>query len=134
MKKCWACGETKPLDDFGANRSKSDGRSTECRSCVRRLSAERYRRNPEKYRADELRRRYGITPDEYDDILADQGGACACCGASDAGHHGTFHVDHEHSTGKVRGLLCSNCNTGIGKLGDDLPGVLRAVNYLLRAA
>lgn len=59
-----------------------------------------------------------------------QGGACAICRqVSD----GTLHVDHDHETGKVRGLLCFDCNTAIAKLGDSLSGVLAATDYLIRS-
>ena len=79
-------------------------------------------------------KRYGIDLKEtYAELIEKQGGKCACCGCDESKQKRKFSVDHEHDTGKVRGLLCTNCNTAIGKLGDDLQGCINAVNYLIRA-
>lgn len=88
-------------------------------------------RNPERVRARDLAK-YGLTPAEYDRILATQGGGCACCGSKKNKSGRRMFVDHDHSTGAVRGLLCHHCNAGIGHLGDTLEGVKRAVAYLER--
>jgi ferric-dicitrate binding protein FerR (iron transport regulator) len=74
---------------------------------------------------------YGITLEGFGSMLASQGGACACCGALDPGRSGDFHVDHDHDTGEVRGLLCNRCNLGIGMLGDSLAGIEKAHRYLM---
>lgn len=73
-----------------------------------------------------LRQRYGITADEYHALWVGQGRRCGCCGK----RLQRPHVDHDHETGAVRGLLCQNCNLGIGKLGDNIQGVLDAAQYL----
>ena len=87
--------------------------------------------NKEKLRCYALQRNYGITSTEYDRILASQNGVCACCYASSPGRqHKTFNVDHCHTTGKVRGLLCYSCNIGLGHLGDDFQSVSNAITYL----
>lgn len=71
---------------------------------------------------------YGLTVEQYDAILARQGGVCAGCRGSEV----VLCVDHDKETGEVRGILCRNCNTGIGALRHD-PGVLRRlVRYLER--
>lgn len=78
-----------------------------------------------------LRKYYGISSAQYDKILAAQAARCAICGSVDPfDRWGRFHVDHNHATGEVRGLLCSNCNTGIGKLKDDTDLLRAAINYL----
>ena len=71
---------------------------------------------------------YGISLDTYNKILEHQGGGCAICGTPPNGR--SLAVDHCHETSKVRGLLCSDCNTSIGKLGDTAENVQRAVRYL----
>lgn len=81
--------------------------------------------------ARDLKRNYGITPEEYYRIWEAQGKICACCGSSTPQGRG-WCVDHDHETRKVRGILCAKCNLGIGQLGDNLEGVLRAYNYLLK--
>ena len=81
----------------------------------------------------DLRRNYHITIDQYEALLSAQGGQCKICGSSDPGANGVFEVDHDHaccdkkgSCGQcVRGLLCTNCNTGISRFKDD-PKLLRA--------
>jgi hypothetical protein len=78
-----------------------------------------YRANRDKYmkleRDRQYRKRYGITLEDYDQMLADQGGKCLICEASQAGNVGqAFAVDHCHETGRVRGLLCIKCNSRLG--------------------
>lgn len=87
--------------------------------------------NRDKYREYKLQRNYGISLEEFDLMVTAQGDRCACCGTSEpGGSKETWNVDHDHSTGKVRGLLCTNCNHGIGKLGDSIEGLEQALRYL----
>jgi hypothetical protein len=74
-------------------------------------------------------RKAGIDPTAAEAVLAAHGGKCGCCAANKPGGKG-WCVDHDHETGKIRGVLCNACNLAIGKLGDTLEGVLRAVKYL----
>ncbi len=79
-------------------------------------------------------RKYGLTPSRYDEMLAAQGGGCALCGTSGPRRRNAknLYVDHCHSSGSVRGLLCFPCNTMLGNASDS-PGLLReAANYLER--
>ncbi len=78
-------------------------------------------------REGKLRRRYGITVDDYERMFYDQGGVCAICETPKAE---TLSVDHCHTTLKVRGLLCNQCNRGMGLLGDDVDNLARAIAYL----
>lgn len=85
-----------------------------------------------------LLNKYGLTTEKYDEIFERQGGACAICGRSApvgrAARVGArwLNVDHCHDTGEVRGLLCMECNTGIGKLGDSVEMLHRAIAYLTK--
>lgn len=82
-----------------------------------------------------LRRRYGISADDYDRILAEQGGGCAFCGKrpeEQTRYDEFLHVDHDHVTGRVRGLLCDQHNLLLGRWGDD-PALLRRVVAYLEA-
>ena len=81
-------------------------------------------------RNSSLRRRYGITVDDYDRMLEEQEGRCGICEMAVEEHTGHFHVDHCHDTGAVRGLLCVMCNRALGILGDTSEGVRRALRYL----
>lgn len=79
-------------------------------------------------RKSRLKTQYGLTVEDFDALLAAQGGRCAICTAE-----APLHVDHCHATGAVRGLLCTRCNKAIGVLGDTADSVLRAVTYLREA-
>lgn len=128
MKQCIHCGETKPLDDFGNDRRRKDGKFPYCKSCYNEM-----RRNPvareqarkrvkaardaspelRKARVNAERERryqklYGISTDEYEKMLAFQEGGCAICGRKPKNLR--LSVDHDHRTGEVRGLLCHICN------------------------
>jgi hypothetical protein len=76
-----------------------------------------------------LKRRYGIGAAEVDELIRAQGARCAICGREDPEH-----VDHDHQTGTVRGVLCFNCNGGLGQFHDDVERLLGAATYLERAA
>lgn len=86
-------------------------------------------RNPEAHFAQRLKP-YGITPDEYRAILEIQGGGCDICGRTTARGRGRFHIDHCHETNTVRGILCSDCNLGLGKFEDDPERLEHAAVYL----
>ena len=93
-----------------------------------------YRRRPERKRADRdahLRRKYGLGGDEYDALLLRQGGVCAICGESPAPST-NLHVDHDHATGVVRGLLCVSCNNALGAFRESFEIFRAAAAYLDR--
>lgn len=83
--------------------------------------------NRDRVRGYALKRRYGITLDQYRDLLKKQGGRCAVCRQL---KKRTLHVDHDHGTGEVRGLLCDHCNRLLGFLGDTLPKMRKRVAVL----
>jgi hypothetical protein len=93
-------------------------------------------RDPEGRFAYNIKRWYGITLDEYNSLLKEQGGGCAICHSTEpAGKRvKRFSVDHDHRTGKVRGLLCNLCNHLLGCARDDLQLLVNAVAYLERVA
>lgn len=96
-------------------------------------SATKWRKqNPERARINFSRSRYkrnGMDPVEAARVRREHSGCCDCCGRDKSGGNG-WAVDHDHTTGRVRGVLCNWCNTAIGRLGDTLEGVLKAVRYL----
>jgi hypothetical protein len=125
-KWCPDCATVKPCDDFVRNAGLPSGRAPYCKPCHNRrgkLSRDKVGGS----RTYHLKKRYGITAEEADAILATQDGVCAICQAAPAEH-----VDHDHVTGAVRDLLCFNCNGGLGQFKDD-PEVLRsAADYVER--
>lgn len=75
---------------------------------------------------------YGVTPERYAEMLAEQDNACAVCRTTKPGGKGSWHIDHDHATEAIRGLLCHHCNIGLGNFKDD-PGYLRAAIAYLEA-
>lgn len=99
----------------------------------------RVRKDPKKYRQyfrnHYLLKTYGINQEQYEEMYRLQGGVCAICGGMpDIVKHGITRlaIDHCHSTGKIRGLLCNNCNAGMGILGDTMAHLEAAMAYLKR--
>ena len=95
--------------------------------------------NPHAHRESHLMRNYNLTLAEYDAMAESQGGGCAICGEVESRYSTTkdgstrrLAVDHDHTTGKVRGLLCGDCNVGLGAFEDDGPRLIKAVQYLNR--
>lgn len=132
---CKTCQQRKHMVQFHwANGHKA--RRRKCKACVHARAMELRAANPEKYRAADrtrsLRAKYGLTPDDYLSLLGQQNNQCGIC-ANELSPTAT-HVDHDHATGVVRGLLCFLCNTALGKFRDN-PDVLRAaISYLERSA
>jgi hypothetical protein len=91
------------------------------------------KRNPDRVRGANLKKKYGITLADYEAMLEAQGRRCKSCGSLDPlDHRGVFHVDHDHLTGDVRGLLCNACNLLIGHAREDADRLLAAAMYLKR--
>ena len=99
---------------------------------LQKLSREWKMRNPDKMRNTKFKLRYGITLQDYDLMLDSQNGGCAICGSSDPKRKLSKHlcVDHCHSTGAVRGLLCYKCNVGLGAFEDNKKSLENAIKYL----
>lgn len=125
---CMVCYRNKYLEDPAK------------REIHRKGSSNWYKNNPQLAKNQRLRK-YGITLDQYNDLRQNQNYKCAICnkhetavaqGRACTTDH-ALHVDHCHSSGKIRGLLCTNCNTILGKCHDN-PDVLKnAINYLIRS-
>lgn len=134
-------------------RSALYGRTYDCLVCIRKKRKELYERNPqlrvnynarkrEKYKEPEeqkrqrkamLKLRYNLTPEEYDTLLKSQNKVCAICNTGNTHkRHKYLHVDHNHITGHVRGLLCHQCNTLIGNSKDSIDILNKAIHYLNR--
>ena len=159
MKRCSKCGELKPLDQYYAAKGCKDGLRGDCKACFSARARARYaaksdeikayvnawrRENREHVRAwqkqynagrkrenrnTHLRRTFGITLEDYDVMLATQGGGFAICGRA-APEGSSLHVDHDHETGAVRGLLCFTCNGALGMLSENDQFLTRAADYV----
>lgn len=113
MKSCSKCGVRKGPKDFCRNKTRVDGYDNWCKDCKT---------------DSRLKKTYGITNADYEQMLEDQGYSCKLCGGPS--RRKKFDIDHCHSTGKVRALLCEDCNRGLGCFKDN-PNLLRtAIEYL----
>jgi hypothetical protein len=141
-KVCTKCGVLKPLTAFGVHPGGRLGRHPRCRECRRLQERERYRANREvilgrQRRSERCRRfashykrqrKYGITPEEFGALAAAQNHRCAICDRAIE----PLCIDHDHHSGKIRGLLCNGCNVGIGYLGEDPARLRAAAHYVKR--
>ena len=132
-KKCSKCGQEKLANKFGRKKTTRDGLQCWCKRCCSDADKCRDR----YYRARDLMRSYGMTIDEYDELHQKQGGVCAICGEKETykNQRGVtrLSVDHDHKTGKIRGLLCRGCNIFLGHLeknGSLLPSAIDYLNLL----
>lgn len=140
MKTCKTCGAKKPIAEFPKGKGYKDGIRPHCLECRRTYENASFHKHKHKrphcYEEDKdrkLKKAYGIGYAEYQKMFEAQGGRCAICGTDSTGGRKAFHVDHCHDTGAVRGLLCGNCNSGIGNLRDDVGLLQRAIEYLMNS-
>jgi hypothetical protein len=127
-KRCRTCDEIHPVDNFNKDKTRSDGLMSVCRPCYNKKIRKKY--DPFKKRSMRLKHTYGITREEYDLKLQEQDNGCAICKSDKPGGNGGFYVDHNHTTGQVRGLLCHWCNFMIGQCKEN-PEILRSgIEYL----
>ena len=134
-KTCSACKEQLQIDSFGKLKETKDGLNRRCKDCMNAANKRTQAKNPEGFRTQRrtswLKINYGITPADYDKMEKDQEGKCGICESENMGtKRGYWSVDHCHTSGKVRGLLCSTCNKAIGQLGDTKEALQKAVDYL----
>lgn len=138
--KCSDCKEMKGLDEFHVandpwNVRNRHRRTTVCKQCGR-VRGSAYGKTPEgklSTRNRFLKKKYGINHAIYEQMLAAQGGKCAICPAIEPGagkKH--FCIDHDHATGKIRGLLCDKCNIAISFLSDCRNTMLSAMKYITK--
>lgn len=145
MKHCKGCNRDLPLKSFGkSGQKKNNGRRYKCNECRRKRRSEKraenntiyieYEHRPDVKRRDRncrLKREYGITIEEFEQMEKDQDYKCKICKKPE-NHKTKKHltVDHCHDTMKVRGLLCHRCNCAIGLLYDDINLFKQTINYL----
>lgn len=131
-KVCIVCGDPKALSEFNYSSQKGKNINT-CKKCRVDQKRERDRMDPYEHkrrtRNSNLKRKFGITLDDYEDMLFGQGGKCLICGEEQNGNK-ELSVDHDHRTGKIRGLLCSRCNTFVGYIESNPNLLSKVMNYI----
>lgn len=156
MKKiCTKCKEEKSLSDFHKHKSNKTGIRTICKICSTNYSSNWYKNNTEKSlqtkkkwrevskqtdplklklrdKESKLKCNFGITLDDYNRMFVTQNGNCGICKINQEKLKTPLGVDHCHKTGKVRELLCSNCNTALGLLKEDINVLEATIEYIKR--
>lgn len=143
-KRCPSCGVEKSLDEYHFSKSSKSKLKIQsyCKSCGPHKQREWIKNNPDLYALQKLKQRlkkFNLTVDQFNDLLLKQNGGCAICGTVfSSSSTSRLSVDHDHKCcpGKescgncVRGLLCTNCNSGLGHFKDDLTLLTSAITYL----
>ncbi len=122
-KSCNSCGET-DISKLVVDNSRPQGCRNECKICRKKS----YKSGSIK--DHHLRRNYGMTLEDFNRMVIEQNGCCLICKKHQSELTNSLNVDHCHITGKVRGLLCGNCNAGIGNLKDSIGLLVSAIEYL----
>ena len=153
MIKCTKCLEIKSENNFVNDKSKKNNKKSHCKSCVNLYFRQRYEKDPEgqrnksreyrkklrtefpeklkeSQRKSALKKHYNLTLEEYNLKLQEQNGVCEICKTPP--NKKQLAVDHCHKTGKIRKLLCANCNTALGLLYDDVNIITSLRNYIIK--
>lgn len=126
-KNTCPCGVERTVANTHRNKLRRGGLDWICKKCSRIKNKKRSGRRREQ----DLMRSYGITIEQYEEMLKEQRGMCRICKIPRPGGKGShFHVDHDHNTKKVRGLLCHHCNTGLGAFKDSFDLLNKAAQYI----
>ncbi len=143
-KFCYRCKLDKLAIEFPKAKDRKDGLYCYCKKCNAEVYAKKSAENPGKFKAiskeyrrthpdsmrkSDLKRNYGMTIEQYNQMFVSQNGSCLICGKQNLTNK-HLNVDHNHQTGKVRGLLCQFCNTGLGNFKDEKELLLKAFKYL----
>lgn len=156
-KKCKKCKEVKDFKDFNKHKEHKDGLKGTCSACNILYNKEwrlnnpekkkaydtqwyidnedynknYYERNKELWRTRDLMKKFGLTQEKYQEMFDNQKGVCNICHMSETAKDKKFlSVDHDHKTGKIRGLLCGNCNKSLGGFKDNTVYLHNAIKYL----
>lgn len=130
IKICTKCNIAQPLTEYHKNKLGKDGRQPRCRSCLH--EAQRQYRKTNGYGAS-IKYRYGITLEEYKQKLLEQNNQCKICSIifeSTLDRKSTPVIDHDHTTGKMRGIICHPCNVCLGLAKDNTDTLQKMIRYL----
>jgi Recombination endonuclease VII len=147
VKICTKCGKEKKINEFYKDKDCRFGFMAHCKDCKGKYTSEHakkyktrrhelYLSNKDEYKNNSLLKKFGITLDQYNKMLESQNGVCAICGKDETVIDGkskivrSLAVDHNHKTGKVRGLLCVKCNNMLGLINENEQILLKTLEYL----
>ena len=146
-KKCVYCNKELSISEFNKNPRLKDGFNNNCKNCVKtktkkwreenkerikKYRLEYFSKNQERIKGWSLKEHFGINVEDYKKLLKFQSGRCKICGSTSFGRKQIkyFCVDHDHETGKIRGLLCHHCNTALGSMKDNIENLKNMIAYL----
>lgn len=145
-KVCTKCLVAQDIEQFAPHKNYKGGRTTWCRLCLNNQASDwskekaprrrendnkRNKRKPEQKQNSKFKARYGITLDQFNKISAEQNDECLICKKHKLQNkNGKLFVDHDHKTGKIRGLLCDRCNKSLGLMEDNVEFLRKAIGYL----
>lgn len=132
IRTCKICEQEKDINDFY---NRGNYFTYTCKICLsekqKTYEKSQVKYSKEYYRESAVRLKYGLTEKEYNKIYKDQNGKCAICGMPESELKKKLCVDHDHKTGKVRGLLCTLCNQALGSFKDNQSNIENALYYLI---
>lgn len=132
-KTCTKCKKRKALSEFYRLKNRKNKPAPACKECARKKRREYARNHREKesrkHREWSIKSAYGLTLEQYDQMFEEQGGVCKICGKINLDGR-RLYIDHNHKTGKVRGLLCHKCNSLLGYVDDSIDYLLKIKSYL----
>ncbi len=133
-KVCSSCCERKLLEDFSNRKDTKDNKHYICKDCANKYRQIHRRKHPDIVKDESLRRTFGINLEQYKALLSEQKGVCAICSEPETstykGKLRHLSVDHCHTTGRNRSLLCNDCNVALGWFKDDVKRLRSAIHYL----
>ena len=142
LRKCLTCGVEaiieKDLENFAnvpKGRTAKYGKLNRCKKCHNKYMREARNKIPKEIlqyrrRKSMLKEKYNLSIEDYNTLFEAQNGCCSICGKHQDEDNKTFAVDHNHKTNEIRGLLCNNCNSALGKFSDDIKNIINAAFYL----
>lgn len=129
IKKCTKCKKNKVISEYPFRNSSYDGYGTICRTCLRKLNRITYQKYKKRItlanKKHKLKKQYGLTIEEYHAMISSQAQKCKICDGLKS-----LVIDHDHETKKIRGLLCQDCNKGLGFFKDSKTFLQSAIKYL----
>ncbi len=130
MPVCNKCGADKPSSEYYARKNRPCGIGSECKQCIRDRANSRYKDNPERVLDMSAARTYNTTVEHIQQLREEAGGKCQICGREGKAHYKRLVIDHDHKTGKIRGCICSNCNSILGYCNDDITTLQNLIKYM----
>ena len=127
-KRCSKCRTVG--GEFHKNKRQPDGFQNQCKACTAEAGRQDYEKHKRKRTSAGLERKYGISLDDYEQMSEDQDHACALCQEPEMVEGRRMAIDHDHETGRIRGLLCFKCNTSLGRVCDTQAALERLVAYV----